>query len=304
MAESIKTINIGDKEYPESLREIPNPPKALYYRGSLPRAEARGFGIVGTRRYSIYGKQVAFEIAGDLAEAGLTIVSGLAPGIDTFAHQATLERKGKTIAVLGTGVDEGSIYPKSNLKLSREIVENGGCLISEYPPGTRGAQFTFPQRNRIISGLSVGILVVEAKPPPPNFWRGGKEKSGSGSLITARHAFEQGRKVFAIPGPIYSSNSRGCHTLIKRGAILVENGNDILTELNLTGIKIIEPGEITGSTEEECLILRALTEGSLYIDKVIEKTKLDASAVSSALAILEIKGKIKSLGGNVYALSR
>ena len=289
--EEIRIANIESKEYPESLRKIPNPPKDLYYKGSLLQTEMNCFGIVGTRRYSTYGKQVALEIAGDLAEAGLTIVSGLAPGIDTFAHQATLERKGKTIAVLGTGLDEKSIYPKSNLKLSREIVENGGCLISEYPAGTRGAQFTFPQRNRIISGLSMGILVVEAK-------------KKSGALITADYASRQNKKIFAVPGPIYSSNSKGCHALIRKGAVLIENGNDILTELNIAGIKIARPDEIEGSTKEESSILRALGEGSLYIDKIIEKTRLDASVVSSTLAILEIRGMIKSLGGNIYAISR
>jgi len=284
--DEIKTINIKDKEYPKLLREIKDPPEVLYVRGEiLPKENC--FAVVGTRRYSSYGKQVALEIAGDLTEAGLTIVSGLAPGIDTFAHQATLERKGRTIAVLGTGIDEKSIYPKSNLKLARKIVETGGCLISEYPPGTRGTQFTFPQRNRIISGLSIGVLVVEAK-----------EKSGA--LITANQAFAQKRKVFAIPGPIHSSNSRGCHLLIKKGAKLVENANDILGELNLPRR---EKREISGETPEENLVLEALKEGALDVDKIIEKTKLPAPNAASTLAILEIKGKIRNLGGNTFALS-
>jgi len=285
--EEIRKISIDDKEYPKLLKEIKDPPEFLYVRGEI-LSEDSFFAVVGTRRFSSYGKEVTLEIAGDLAEAGLTIVSGLAPGIDTFAHQATIERKKRTIAVLGTGIDERSIYPQSNLNLARKIIETEGCLISEYPPGTPGSQFTFPQRNRIISGLSLGALVVEAK-----------EKSGA--LITANWAKKQGRKVFAVPGLIYSSNSKGCHYLIKNGAKLVENANDILLELNLS--LTTRPGRVEGETEEENLILNALKEESLYIDKIIEKTKLSAASVASTIAILEIKGKVKNLGENIYAIS-
>ena len=288
MLEEIKTIKIGDKEYPKLLKEIEDSPEVLYYRGEI-FPEENCFAVVGTRMASAYGKQVALEIAGDLAEAGLTIVSGMAPGIDTFVHQATLERKGRTIAVLGTGLDEKSIYPQSNLKLAKKILETGGCLISEYPPGTPGSKFTFPNRNRIISGLSLGVLVVEAK-------------QKSGALITAHHAFEQKRKVFAIPGSIHSLNSKGCHYLIKKGAKLVENANDILKELNLP--ELTSPGLMRGETEEENLILGVLKEGVLDIDKIIEKTKLSAATVASTLAVLEIKGKVRNLGGNTYAINR
>jgi len=289
MVSEIETLKVKDKNYPKLLEKIKNPPEVLYYRGCLPRAEPRGFAIVGTRMCSSYGKQVALEIAGDLAEAGLTIVSGLAPGIDTFAHTAVVERKGRTIAVLGTGLDEKSIYPQSNLKLVQKILETDGCLISEYPAGTRGTQFTFPQRNRIIAGLSLGVLVIEAK-----------EKSGA--LITAEWARKQKRKVFAVPGPIHSSNSKGPHYLIKTGAKLVESANDILQELGLA--KITSPSYVTGENEEENLILNALKEGSLDLDKIIEKTKLSAAQVASTLALLEIKGKVRNLGGNIYAISR
>jgi len=288
MIEEIKSIDIKDKNYPKLLKKIKNPPKVLYFRGEI-LPEENCFAVVGTRLCSAYGKQVALEIAGDLAEGGLTIVSGLAPGIDTFSHLATVERKKRTIAVLGTGIDEKSIYPKSNFKLTQKILETGGCLISEYPPGTPGSNFTFPQRNRIISGLSLGVLVIEAK-----------EKSGA--LITAEWAKKQGRKIFAIPGPIHSSNSRGCHYLIKNGAKLVENANDILEELGLT--KITSPGLVVGEDEEENLILLALKEEPLYIDKIIEKTKLSAAKVASILAVLEIKNKIRNLGSNTYAISR
>ena len=286
----IKTISVKDKNYPKLLKEIKNPPEVLYTRGEL-KPDEKCFGVVGTRMFSSYGKQVVLEIAGDLAEAGLTIVSGLAPGIDTFAHTATVERRKRTIAVLGTGIDERSIYPQSNLNLARKILETGGCLISEYPPGTRGTQFTFPQRNRIISGLSLGVLVVEAK-----------EKSGA--LITAEWAKKQQRLVFAIPGPIHSLNSKGCHYLIKHEvAKLIENANDILKELNLPAGRQVYQKGIIGETLEENLILKALEEEALYVDKIIEKTKLSAASIASSLAILEIKGKVRNLGNNVYAIS-
>jgi len=287
MDKEIERISIEDKNYPKLLKEIKNPPKVLYYLGEV-KAFENCFAIVGTRRYSSYGKQVALEISGDLSEAGLTIVSGLAPGIDTFSHQAVVERKRRTIAVLGTGLDKKSIYPKSNLGLAEKILENNGCLISEYPPETRGTKFTFPQRNRIISGLSQGVLVVEAK-------------QKSGALITANFAFSQKRKVFAVPGPIYSSNSKGPHLLIKKGAKLVENANDILQELNLP--KITRPGLVEGETLEENLILEALKEEALYIDKIIGRTKLPAATTASTLAILEIKGKVRNLGNNIYAIN-
>jgi len=288
MPEEIKTISIEDKNYPKALKEIKDPPGVLYYRGEI-LPEENCFAIVGTRRFSPYGKQVALEIAGDSAEAGLTIVSGLAPGIDSFAHQAVIERGKRTIAVLGTGLDEKSIYPQSNLKLAEKILETGGCLISEYPPGTPGSNFTFPQRNRIISGLSLGVLIVEAK-------------QKSGALITANWAKKQGRKVFAVPGPIHSLNSKGCHYLIKNGAKLVESANDILKELNLGCLKLHFKQGVVGETGEENLILEALKEEALDIDKIIEKTKLSAAEVASTLAILEIKGKVRNLGGNIYAI--
>jgi len=253
-------------------------------------AEENCFAVVGTRRCSAYGKEIALEIAGDLAETGLTIVSGLAPGIDTFAHLAVVERGKRTIAVLGTGIDEKSIYPQENLKLARKILELGGSLISEYPSGTHGSEFTFPQRNRIISGISLGVLIIEAK-------------QKSGALITANWAKKQGRKIFAIPGPIHSSNSKGCHYLIKQGAKLVENANDILKELNLN-LSISEINRVVkGENDEENLILGVLKEKALDVDKIIEKTKLSAAKAAGTLAILEIKGKVRNLGGNIYAIN-
>ena len=287
--DEIKTITIKDKSYPKLLKEIKDAPEILYVRGKI-LSEDSFFAVVGTRMASSYGKQIALEIAGELAEAGLTIVSGLAPGIDTFAHTAAVERNKRTIAVLGTGLDEKSIYPQSNLKLAQRILETGGCLISEYPPGTPGSKFTFPQRNRIISGLSIGVLIVEAK-------------QKSGALITANWAKKQGRKIFAVPGPVHSLNSKGPHYLIKTGAKLVENANDILKELNIDLSVSDTDKPVRGENEEENLILEALKEEALYIDKIIEKTKLPASKIAGTLAILEIKGKVRNLGGNIYAIS-
>jgi len=285
--EQIKKISVEDKLYPAFLKKISNPPKILYLRGNFSEKDLC-FGIVGTRRFSSYGKQIALEIAGDLAETGLTIVSGLAPGIDTFVHEAVLERKKRTVAVLGTGLDEKSIYPRSNVKLAKEITEKGGSLISEYPAGTRATRFSFPQRNRIIAGLSLGILVVE-----------GKMKSGS--LITANWAFAQRKKVFAVPGSIYSSTSKGCHYLIKKGAKLTESADDVLKELNLPIKK--RKDDLIGETKEEILILKTLSEGALSIDEIIEKTKLSVQTVNQTLIALEIKNELKNLGGNIYAIN-
>ncbi len=285
----IKTINFGDKNYPSQLKTIKNPPSTLYYKGNLLENE-KCIAVIGTRKCSLYGKQVTLEITGELAKADLTIVSGLAPGIDTFAHLAAIEQNRRTIAVLGTGIDEKSIYPRTNIKLAEKIIEKGGLLISEYPPGTRGTRFTFPQRNRIISGLSLGVVVIEAK-----------EKSGS--LITAKYAFQQKKKVFAVPNSIYSANSQGTNLLIKQGAKLITNANDVLKELSLKN-KLLSKNElIYGENEEENLILNTLKkEKSLHIDEIIKRTKIPTAKTTATLAILEIKGKVRNLGGNIYTL--
>lgn len=283
----IKTINIEDELFPKLLRKISDPPKTLYLRGELLKNETC-FAIVGTRRCSDYGKEIAFSIARDLAQAGLTVVSGMARGIDSFSHQGALEGKGRTMAVLGTGLDKKNIYPQENLKLAKRILTEGGCLISEYPEGTPGIKSNFPARNRIISGMSLGVLVVEAK-------------FGSGALITADWARKQGRKTFAVPGPVHSLNSKGCHFLIKKGAHLIESADDILENLNLPKV---EREKSKGGSLEENLILKVLSEGNLPIDKIIEKTKLSPQIVSANLSLMEINGKVKNLGGNSYALTR
>jgi len=285
----IKTVKIEDAEYPAELKKIKDAPKILYYQGELPKPNEKCFAIVGTRRCSPYGQQVALKISGELTDAGLTIVSGLAPGIDTFSHRAVVEKRKRAIAVLGTGLDEKSIYPQQNLNLSKKILEYGGCLISELPEGTGGSKFSFPRRNRIVSGLSLGVLIIEAK-------------QKSGSLITADFAKKQGKNIFAVPGSICSLNSKGPNQLIKQGAKLVEDKNDILQELGFA-IANSDQKQIEAENFEEKLILESLNGGTLEINKIIEKTKLPTPAVISTLALMEISGKIQNLGGNVYSIA-
>ena len=220
LKENIDLITIQDKNYPKLLKEIYAPPALLYIKGNIEPNDEFSIGVVGTRNPSSYGNQITPLITTDLAKSGLTIISGLAKGIDALAHQATLNTNGRTIAVLGTGIDKKSIYPVINKQLAERITERG-ALISEFPIETKPNAQNFPQRNRIISGLSLGVLVIESP-----------EKSGS--LITARNALEQNRDVFAIPGNILSVNSSGTNKLIKMGAKLVSKADDIIEELNLS----------------------------------------------------------------------
>ncbi len=290
--DDIKEITIDDEHYPKSLKKLSGAPKVLYYRGVLPKPEELCVAVVGTRRPSSYGEQVAFQITGQLADAGITIISGMAPGVDTFAHKACVERGKRTIAVLGSGIDESAIYPQENLELSRQIVKNGGCLISEYPPTKPGMLHQFPARNRIVVALSLGVLVVEAK-------------QKSGSLITARLAQEQHKKLFAVPGPIYTLNSIGPNKLIKEGATLTESAQDILDVLEINNAKLFLEKEKLSVPEnkEQAAIFTALEIEALHIDNIIAKTKLTAPVVMSSLALMEISGKIRNLGGNTYSLN-
>lgn len=288
--DKIKQVSIENEIYPESLKKISGPPKVLYHIGNLPKKDEICFAVVGTRQPTPYGQQATLQIAGELSDAGLTIISGMAPGIDTFAHKICIEKKKRTVAVLGTGLDEKSVYPQQNLELFRQIIKYGGCLISEFAPGTPGYPNNFRQRNRIISGLSLGVLVVEAK-----------EKSGS--LITADYSKIQNKKLFAVPGPIYVSNAKGPNKLIKEGATLVESSQDILDVLGIEPIFAKASADLKAETPQEQLILEALKEESLYIDKIIEKTKLNPSVVATNIALMEISGKIRNLGGNVYSLN-
>lgn len=213
----IKEINFSSDKYPKQLREIYNPPKRIYAIGNIEILNKVGIAIVGSRKATEYGKKVAFRLSKDLSERDIVTISGLAKGIDSYAHIGSLNvQNGKTIAVLGSGIKV--IYPKENIELARQIVRKGGCIISEYPPDDTPNKSNFPERNRIISGLSKGVVIVEAS-----------EKSGA--LITADFALEQGREVFAVPGNIYSKTSVGTNKLIQQGAKLVTTYEDILDEI-------------------------------------------------------------------------
>lgn len=290
-SKNIQLLTIEDKNYPKLLKEIADPPPVLYVRGEveslLPK---RPIAVVGTRMMTSYGQQVTEILVRDLVSAGFTIISGLALGVDSYAHRVTAGNDGKTIAVLGGGVDR--IYPRENEALAKEIEAGFGAVISEFPVGMDSVPGNFPARNRIISGLSLGVLVTEA----------GED---SGSLITAGLAGEQGREVFAVPGPIHSRYSAGPSTLIKQGAKLVTNVNDILEELNLESrIQSSELGEVKGDNKDEEMILELMQDGPVHVDVIARESKIPAAKVGSTLSIMEIKGKIKSLGSGSYSLSR
>ncbi len=279
-------ISWDDKNYPVLLKELPDPPFLLYVRGDASILSLPCLAVVGTRLMTTYGKQVLDDLLQPLVQSGLVIVSGLAIGIDAYAHKTTLDHHGKTIAVLGSGVDK--IYPANNRKLAEDIVEKGGALISEFPLGMEPTVYTFPIRNRIISGLSKGTLVVEAK-------------ESSGSLITAKLALEQNRDVFAVPGNMFSSNMAGTHNLIKKGeAKLVTHATDILEELGL----VLEPSaqlqklEFENLNEEKVYLL--LSKEPVQADQLIQESELPSSEVSSLLTVLEVKGLVQNLGGGMW----
>ena len=289
--EGISIITIQDDQYPKLLKEIYDPPTILYIKGLFKPKDDFALAIVGTRKPTMYGARVAEEFSHKLSTAGLTIVSGMALGIDTIAHKAALQAGNRTIAVLGSGLDRQNIYPISNLHLS-DIISEKGALISEYPIGTKAMPYHFPARNRIISGLSLGTLIIEAT-----------EKSGT--FLTANHALDQGRQIFAVPGPIYSQQSAGPNKLIKMGAKLVTNIDDILEDLNLkSATQRQEARQIIPDSEEEKLVLEVLAAEPIHIDKIITATKLDTAVVGSTLSLMEIKGKVKNLGGMNYVIAR
>ena len=285
--EKIKIIKLGDDNYPALLSEIYDPPALLYCKGDLKKDECC-VGIVGTRKVSAYGKQVTENFSSKLEESGLIIVSGMALGVDSFAHSTVLKSKGRTIAVLGTGIDDKSIYPRSNYYLSKKIVSEGGAVISEFPIGTLLLRYNFPQRNRIISGLSLGVLVIEAG-------------ERSGALITASCALDQNRDVFAVPGNIYSTVSIGPNNLIKQGAKLVSNADEILEFLNIEQTKSFsENKKILPENKEEKLIVNCLSHEAIHIDAITRQTNLPVNEVGSILIIMEMKGIIKNIGGMMY----
>jgi DNA processing protein len=287
----LQVITIKDENYPKNLKEIHNPPPLLYASGELFNpADEFSLGVVGTRKITPYGQQVTEDIVRALTQSGLSIVSGLALGIDALAHKTCLQNKGRTIAVLGNGLD--NIYPSSNIPLSRRILDTGGIIISEFPLGTPSYRSNFPHRNRIISGLTLGTLVVEAD-------------IKSGSLITAQAALEQNREVFAVPGPIYAISSKGPNQLIKQGAVLVTNAQDILQTLNLQQIpEIVKTRNISPDTAEEKQIIELLKTANRSTDEFIKLTKLDAGKINSILTGMELKGMVRNIGSNTYTLAR
>ncbi len=279
-----------DDDYPEALKSIDDRPMILYVRGSLKKEDAVAIGIVGSRKATSYGKWACEKISGDLAGLGVTIVSGMASGIDTYAHRAALDSEGRTIAVLGCGVDV--VYPQKNKTLYEEISSNG-AVISEFPLGTQPLPYHFPMRNRIISGLSLGIAVIEAQ-----------EKSGS--LITASYAASQGKEVFAVPGNINSLYSSGTNLLIKDGAKPLLTTEDIIEEipvLRSNSRKMSNKGhEKIPLSETEKKVLGVLQEGPLHSDIIALRTGLDISTVLGTLMILEMKETIKELSSRTFTL--
>jgi len=290
-AENIQCLTVADPLYPKLLKDIHDPPFCLFVRGQL---TPRHFpiAVVGPRKYSQYGKQVVETIVAKLARLGFNIVSGLALGIDGIAHRTALSVGGSTVAVLGTGINKNNIYPASHRGLSEQIIESGGALLSEYPPGTAGNKYTFPQRNRIVAGMSLGTLVIEGA-------------ANSGALITAQCALDNGREVFGVPQNITAPNAAGVNKLIAAGANLVSSADDIVNILPLPINLSVKPEtkstkiNATDSPEAD-KILKILSQEPMHIDAIIKQVNLPGPAASASLAVLEIEGKIKNVGAMMF----
>lgn len=284
-----KALTMEDADYPAQLREIDSPPLVLYVWGELEPQDRWAAAIVGTRRATPYGKAVARELAAGLAAAGLTVVSGLARGIDGEAHQAALEAGGRTFAVLGSGLDR--VYPAEHRNLARAIAQSG-AVLSDYPLGTEPEGTNFPPRNRIIAGLSLGVIVVEAG-------------ESSGALITADFALEQGRDVFAVPGRIYDRASRGTNRLIQAGALAVSSVEDVLEALNLEVVAAeAPPRPALPEDETERLVLQALGSDPVHIDELQARCALPIAQVTACLSLLELRGQARQVGGMHYVRVR
>jgi len=283
----VSLIIYPEDSYPTILKEIYDSPMLLFYKGDLNWNDCIFFGVVGTRKLTSYGRRAIEEIISQLTLQGITIVSGMARGGDSVAHKVAIDSGGKTVAVLGSGFDH--LYPPENKKLAQEIIENG-ALLSEFPPHIEPRRQHFPMRNRIISGLSLGVLVVEAS-----------EKSGT--LITANCALEQNREVFALPGSIFSPYSKGPAKLIKMGAKLVSSVEDILEELNIQSrLKSKKARQIIPSSPEEEKILGVLNlDDYVMIDQLVRVTGLSSSQILSTITMMEMKGLIRNLGGGKYS---
>jgi DNA processing protein len=277
-------VTLADAQYPRLLLEIPDPPPLLYAAGRLELLNRPSLAVVGSRNATAQGARNAEEFARAFSAAGLTIVSGLAAGIDAAAHRGGLAAAGSTIAVLGTGLD--NIYPRQNAALAERIAESG-LLLSELPLGSAAAAHHFPRRNRLISGLSAGCLVVEAA-------------LASGSLITARSAAEQGREVFAVPGSIHSPLSKGCHALIKQGAKLVESAQDVLAELGAFRQEPDSAPAAAGADQPEHPLLAHMGFDPVDVDSLCARCGMPAEQVSAALLRLELEGRVAALDGGAY----
>ncbi len=285
----IKWMSIYDETYPKLLSQIYDPPTILYYKGEILPSDENAVAVVGTRKITGYGKVVTEKFTRGLSQAGLTIVSGLARGVDTQAHLTALVEKGRTLAILGGGLNR--IFPPENLELSKKIADGHGAVISEFPPDYPALAGNFPARNRIISGLSLATLVTEAA-------------SDSGSLITAKMAIEQGREVFAVPGPITSYLSDGPIDLIKMGARAVTDAQEILEELGIDKRQQAAGYRVQlNLSENEKKVLEILTNETLHIDEICRKLNLPASLVSGYLLKMEISGVVISLGSGNYCKS-
>lgn len=286
----VQALRWDEEGYPSRLREIDDPPPVLYVRGELRETDEWAVSVVGTRRPTPYGRQVAEEMSTQLASNRICVISGLARGVDAIAHRAALRAGGRTIAVLACGLD--IVYPPEHARLALEIMESG-ALVSDYPLGTEPRGDYFPRRNRILSGMSLGVLVVE-----------GDLKSGA--LITARFAVDQNREVFAIPGSIFSPQSRGPNAIIQRGeAKLVQRVEDILEELNLTMVpQQLEMTELVPATDTEAHVLRHIRKEPVHIDELCRQSGLPISTVSSLLAMMELKGLVRQMGPMAYVRTR
>ena len=283
-------LTFFDPDYPALLKQIYDAPLILYFKGNKKILNQKSIGVVGTRQVTGYGRAVTEKLTQELVEARLVIVSGLARGVDSIAHRTVIDNGGLTVAVLGAGLN--NIYPPENLRLSQEIIDKGGVVLCENPPDYLIVPGVFPSRNRIISGLARGVLVIE----------GGED---SGSLITAKCALEQNREVMAVPGNINCPTSHGPNHLIKIGAKAVTTYLDVLETLNLELVsQFTDNKKIIPSSEEEKILLEFLSSQPQHIDEIIQKSKLNTSIANAALTTMELKGVVRHLGGGNYVLSR
>lgn len=282
----VGVVTWGSPEYPELLREIPAAPPLIFLRGQLEPIDRWAMAVVGTRRLTAYGRQVTRDLVAGLVVNGITVVSGLARGIDAVAHRTALEDGGRTIAVMASGIDK--VYPPEHRDLAREIVAGRGAIISDYPFGAEPESSHFPARNRLISGLSLGVIVIEAG-------------ERSGALITARFALEQNREVFAVPGNIHSPVSVGTNRLIQQGGKLVMRVEDILEELNLKMAAEQAVAQVVlPETAEEAALISQLSSQPVHVDELGRLTGMPMSLISSTLTMMELKGMVQQVGGMNY----